>query len=287
MKRTIAFLLVLILVISLSIPAFADLEDKLGKHWSSKEIDKDFLLYYFSYLARENFKRLNPNEAIREDEFLLSFSSLLKNKGYTAVDLGFNKGIERMKMIKIVGNKLFSLKAINKNNIDLPFTDIDNITDEEREALKFLYALGIIQGQTNSKLNPHANTTQAEAIVVLQRVSDYLDKLKAEEEEAREIPFKLSGTTQTYTGEEGIRTKVEGDKVVVTITKMLPTPGYVVKVNRIVYEEGQYKVYLDITPPNPDAILPQVIVYKVITIEIDKNDLGDAPYNFVWGKIMV
>lgn len=287
MKRFIAFLLALMFVISLSAPVFADLEDKLGNHWSKKEMDKDFLLYYFPYLAREDFKRLNLNEPIKENEFLLSFSSLLKNKGYSTVDLSFRNGIMRIEMVKVIGDKLLSLKAFdNKEDVNLPFTDIHDITDEEREALINLYASGIICGQTNTKFNPYENTTQAEAIIVLQRVRDYLDSLGVGEEEEiviREIPFTLLGTTQVYTGEEGIKTKVEENRIVVTITKMLPTPGYIVKVHRIVYENGQNKVYLDITPPDKDMELPQVIVYKIITIEIDRDDLGDAPYSFVWG----
>lgn len=286
MKRVLAFVLVLMIVFSLSTPVFADLEDKLGNHWLKNEIDRDFLFYYFSYLAREDFNRLNPNEAIREDEFLLSFSSLLKNKGYSTVDLSFRNGIKRIDMVKVIGDKLVEIIDYDTiDNVELPFIDIEDIGDEEREVLKILYASGIIHGQTNTKFNPHTNTTQAEAIVVLQRVGDYLESIVVEEEEmvSRQIPFTLAGTIQSYTGEEGIKTRVEEDRLVVTITKMFPTPGYIAKVKEIVYENGEYRVYLDITPPDPDRELLQVVVYKIITIEIDKEELGDAPYNFVWG----
>lgn len=287
MKRIITFVLAMIIMFSISTPSFANLDDKLGNHWSRGEIDRDFLLYYFSYLAREDFKRLNPNEAIREDEFLLSFSSLLKNKGYATVELEFRQYIKRIEMVKIVGDKLIDIAEFADEDVELPFTDIEDITDEELVALKKLYSLGIIQGQSNSKLNPFANTTQAEAIVVLQRVRDYLNNLKVEEEEeevvTREVPFNLSGTIQAYTGEEGIIAREKENSVIVTITKMLPTPGYTVKVDKIVEKNGEYKVYLDITPPDKNMELPQVIVYKTITIEIEKDELGEPPYKFVWG----
>lgn len=283
MKRIITFVLVLTVILSVSAPAFADLEDILGNHWLKAEMDKDFFLYYFSYLAREDFKRFNPNEAIREDEFLLSFSSLLKNMGYSTAELKFRNGIKRIEMVRAIGDNLFNIADIQADDVELPFTDISDIADEELMALKKLYSAGIIKGQSNSRFNPYAYTTQAEAVVVLQRIRDYLSSLDKDKTASREIPFTLSGTIQSYTGEEGIKTKVEDSKVVVTITKMLPTPGYIVKVEKIVKENEEYRVYLSVTPPDPDSIVPQVIVYKIITIEIDKSELGEPPYSFVWG----
>lgn len=283
MKRLVTFVLALMIITSASIPVFADFNDKLGNHWLKAEIDRDFFLYYFSYLAREDFKRFNPNESIREDEFLLSFSSLLKNMGYSTVELGYNNGIKRIEMVRVIGNKILDIVNNQADDVELPFEDISNITDEELIALKKLYSVGIIQGQSNSKLNPYAYTTQAEAIVVLQRVRDYFNRLKEDETALREIPFTLSGTIQSYTGEEGIKVRTEDSKVIVTITKMLPTPGYTVKVGKIVKENENYKIYLDIIPPDPESIVPQVIVYKIITIEIEKDELGEPPYSFVWG----
>lgn len=283
MKRIITFVLVLTVILSVSAPAFADLEDILGNHWLKAEMDKDFFLYYFSYLAREDFKRFNPNEAIREDEFLLSFSSLLKNMGYSTAELKFRNGIKRIEMVRAIGDNLFNIADIQADDVELPFTDISDIADEELMALKKLYSAGIIKGQSNSRFNPYAYTTQAEAVVVLQRIRDYLSSLDKDKTASREIPFTLLGTIQSYTGEEGIKTKVEDSKVVVTITKMLPTPGYIVKVEKIVKENEEYRVYLSVTPPDPDSIVPQVIVYKIITIEIDESELGEPPYSFVWG----
>lgn len=284
LKRVMAILLIGLLITSISVPSFADLDEKLGNHWSKDEIDSDFLLYYFSYLAREDFKRLEPDGDIREDEFLLSFSSLLKDKGYSALELSFKNELKRIEMVKIVGQKLFELKDVDVDDVVLPFADIYDIDEEEKVILTKLYSIGIIQGQSETKFNPYANTTQAEAVVVLQRVKDYLENVKVVEDNAsREIPFTLLGSVQTYSGKEGIVTQVEEDKVIVTITKKFPTPGYKAEIEKIVEENGEYKIYLDITPPDKDSILPQVITYKTITIEINKDDLGDAPYNFVWG----
>lgn len=306
MKKVIVFLLIFMLSISVANPVLATgMEEKLGDHWSKEMIDRDFLLYYFPYLAKENFNRLSLNEAIYEDEFLLSFSSLLKENGYSTAEIGWRTTISRIEMVAVVGEKLLEIRTIESDTEDMPFTDIDEITEEQREVLANLYDEGIISGQSRTKFNPYADTTQAEAIVVLQRVNSLLNDLNSEEEpedqeepeesekpedpeeEPEEVSFNLSGIVQSYSGKEGINTKIEVDKVLVSATKMFPTPGYTVEVERIMDDNGEYKIYLDITPPSEDSIQPQVITYKTITVVIDKEDLGESPYNFVWGDFMV
>ncbi|MBZ2175015.1 protease complex subunit PrcB family protein [Schnuerera sp. xch1] len=292
MKRAVVFLLILIFSISITSAVFADMNEKIGNHWSGGQINRDFLLYYFPYLAKENFKRLSPEEPINEDEFLLSFSSLLKEKGYTPVEVGWKTALDRIEMVRIIGEKLAELEVVEFDTKDMPFIDIDGITESQRQALSNLYSIGIIDGQSNAKFNPYAKITQAEAIIVLQRINNLLDNIANDEHidepgesrEPEEIPFTLSGIIQSYFGKEGINTRIQEDKGLVTATKMFPTPGYSVEVEKITKDNGEYKIYLDITPPDEESILPQVITYKTITMEIDKQYLGNPPYNFVWGN---
>ena len=274
MKKVVLFLLIFGVVMSSGTSALADMEDILGNHWSSKVIEKDFLIYYFPYLAKENFKRFDPNGTINEDEFSLSFSSLLKNNGYSNTPIGFKVELTRAKMAKFIGNKLMEIKLIAPSNEKLPFTDIGQVSTEEQKAIAALYHSNIIQGQSETIYNPTRKVTQAEAIIVLQRVSKLFDKTTS-------IPFKLSGAVQTYSGKEGITFKTEGDKVLVTITKEFPTPGYSMKVEEVLKHKNDYKIRLNITPPKKDSNQLQVITYKTMTIEIDKEQLGNPPYNFV------
>ena len=175
MRKLVTFLLMSLLVISLHTPSLANMEEKLGKHWSAKIIDKDFSAHYFPYLAKEDFHRLNPDEPISEHEFLLSFSSLLKNKGYSITRLGWNSKLTRAQMAMDVGEKLIEIEVIHHGSGDIPFTDIDGLSNEAKEVLASLYHRGIIKGQSTTRYNPYANVTQAEAIVVLQRVDQLLD----------------------------------------------------------------------------------------------------------------
>lgn len=274
MRKVMSFLLIFVITMSLGAPVFATMEEKLGNHWSKKMIDKDFLLYYFPYLAKEDFKRFNPNESVYEDEFLLSFSSLLKDNGYLNGLIGWKRELTRAEMSKIVGKKMMEVNLIKSSNKKLPFTDINDLSQEEQKTIDALCQAGIIKGQSNTIYNPKRNVTQAEAVIVLQRVETLLDKVSS-------IPFKLSGVVGAYSGKEGVTSKSEGENLLVTITKEFPTPGYSMKVEKIVRDEGEYKVYLDITPPSKKGIQLQVITYKTITIAIDKKDIGNPPYKFV------
>lgn len=290
MKKIVAVLLIFVLLVLAEGPVFGNsLDDELEKHWAKDELNKTFLLYYFPYIGRDSFKRLNLDGPIYEDEFSLSFSSLLKEKGYSAVEVGWKKELKRIDMVKIIGNKLVELKVIDPTNdkAQLPFVDVYDIEENLCKLLASLYNAGIVRGQSNNNFNPYANLTQAEAVIVLQRVGSLLDELMPKEEpveEPIEIPFSLSGIVQSYSGVENIISKIEGDKVLVTATKEFPTPGYSVELEKIVKYNGEIKIYINITPPSKESILPQVLTYKTISIVIDKGYLGEPPYNFVWGN---
>ncbi|WP_025640690.1 protease complex subunit PrcB family protein [Schnuerera ultunensis] len=277
MKRAVVLFLIFVLVMPSSAFGSTGMEQKLGNHWSKERIQKDFLLYYFPYLARENFNRLNPNDPFYEDEFLLSFSSLLKEKGYTRTEIGWKMKMTRIDMAQILGKKLLDIKAIKSSDGTIPFTDMEGISVEKKKALADLFHAGLINGQSKSKFNPYAYATQAEVIILLQRISDFLDQIS-------NIPFTLSGMVQSYSGVEGISSKSENNKVFVTITKSFPTSGYSMEIERILREEDKYKVYLNITPPSKNSEHLTVITFKTITVEIDKVNLGDPPYSFVWGN---
>ena len=96
-----------------------------------------------------------------------------------------------------------------------------------------------------------------------------------------EIAFEALGIVQSYNNQEELIVKEENDKVLLTITKQFPTPGYTMTVDKIMREGKNYKIYFNIVEPRPDMILPQVITYKTLTIEIDKNLLNEPPYNFI------
>lgn len=160
------------------------------------------------------------------------------------------------------------------HNVNLSLKNGIFIMKENTDALKILYNNKIIVGDTNSNFNPNKNLTQVEAIVVLQRVKGVLESMN-------KIAFKTLGIVQSYNNQEELIIKEEEARVLLTITKEFPTPGYTMTVDKIMREGDNYRIYFNIVKPKADMILPQVIAYKTLTLEIDKDLLCEAPYNFI------
>lgn len=272
MKRLTISLLIILLILSSTV-VHANIAEKLANHWANDMIDRTFLAYYFPYLARDNFARFEPNGEIVDQEFTLSMVSLFKDNNYTVSSIGEYNNISREGIVNKIGAGLIEIGFENEN-IELPFKDINTMSTNSIELLRVLYKNGIIVGENNSTFSPKRNLTQAEAIIILQRVKEVLENMNT-------VAFETVGIVQTYNNQEEIIVTENGEKIMVTITKSFPTPGYSMDVYKIRKEKDGFRVYIDITPPKSDSIQLQVITYKTLTMEIEKNLLGNPPYNFI------
>lgn len=254
--------------------SYGTIAEKLENHWANSEINRTFVAYYFPYLAKENFSKFEPNGNISEQEFTLSIASLFKDYNYDILVSGSFENISRGDMVKNLGSKLAEIGLEYDKDLDIPFKDVNNLPSDSIELLRILNNHGIILGDTNSTFSPDRKLSQVEAIIILQRSKEVLEKMNT-------VDFKTLGIVQSYNNQEEIIIKEENDKVLVTITKQFPTPGYSMSVNKIRRDRDGYRVYFNITPPKADSIQLQVITYKTLTMEIDKNLLNGQPYNFI------
>jgi hypothetical protein len=274
--KKITSVLLIVGIIGMSVTSFASMEDKLGSHWSKAYIEKEFLSYYFPYLAKDNFSRFNPNGDITKQDFAMSLASLFKDYDLdsTATNIGVESSLTRKELVDTVGGKLKELDVTVKNR-ELPFKDINTMGNDSIELLKIVYDLEIIYGVSETSFAPNNKLSQAEAIIILQRLKGALENMQ-------KIPFDTKGVVQTYNNQESLIVKDLDDKVTLTITKEFPTPGYSLSVKRIINTKDGYKVFLDSTPPKEGMMQMQVITYKTITVEIDKKALiKPAPYTFI------
>ena len=271
MKR-VSILLIIAIILSSSL-SFASISDKLENHWSDSQINRAFVAYYFPYLSRDSFAKFEPDGNISEQDFILSIASLFKDLGYDISLDGSPADVSREQMVNILATRLKDVGMELGKDTNLPFKDINTMSNDSIELLRLLYSNNIILGDSNTSFNPSRNLTQAESIIILQRVKGVLERMNT-------IIFKTLGIVQSYNNQEEIIIKEEPDKLLVTITKEFPTPGYSMTVNKILKERGSYRVYFDITPPPADSVQIQVITYKTLTLEIDKNQLNGGPYNF-------
>ncbi|MFA5575912.1 MAG: S-layer homology domain-containing protein [Tissierellaceae bacterium] len=270
MKR-ITFLALALLII-FSTMAFASAGEKLSNHWSKDYIELDFLAYYFPYLARDGFGKFNPESIIKSGDFSLSLASLSKdyNMDISIENFGLSKNLSRKEAVVFIGGKILEDDTLKYDKKDIPFLDINTMDKESIELLKVLYNLGIIYGVSEKKFDPDRELTQAEAVIILQR-------LKAVWEELKDVDFVLKGMVQSYSSQEDIIVKEEEDRVLVTITRQFPTPGYSMNVEKILRDKGQCRIYLNIDLPRADTDQAQVITYKTMTIEIEKEELTQGP----------
>lgn len=273
MKRVTSILLIIGILISSSI-SYASVSDKLRDHWANNLIDRTFLAYYFPYLAKDNFERFEPNGSISDMDFSISLASLLKEYNFNVSGIGSSSFISRSEMVDRVGNKLLEIGLNNTDNNEIPFKDINTMSASSIELLRLLYNNNIIVGDSNSSFSPDRYLSQVEAILILQRVKEVLENMNT-------IAFNTTGIVQSYNSQEEIIVKPQDDKVIVTITKEFPNPGYSMSVSRIKKEGDKYRIYFQITPPSPNSMQLQVITYKTLTIEIDKDLLDSPPYNFI------
>lgn len=275
MKKIVSITLVLLILMT-TVTAFAKIDEKLSNHWSKGLIQKDFVAYYFPYLAKDGFNKFNPNEYILKKDFALSLASL--SKDYDLIqstnNIGIYESLNRAEVVELIGKKLIEIDELKIGNKELPFKDINTMNKESIELLRVLYNLGIINGVSEKDFAPNNKLTQAEAIIILQRVKGVLEGMK-------EVAFNITGIVQSYNNQESVLVKEEKEKVLVTLTKEFPTPGYGLGVEKIVVEENGYRIYLDITPPKEGSMQLQVITYKTMTIEIEKKALKQSlPYTF-------
>lgn len=280
MKRLVTVLLIFIILFT-SVFAMASMDAKLEDHWSKDYIEKEFIAYYFPYLARDSFSRLAPREDIMKRDIAMSLASLSTDYDIeTSVEyLGSNKPLTREEIVVLIGSKLIGIEEIQHGNKKLPFQDINTMDKDSIELLRLLYNLEIINGISNTKFAPDRKLNQAEAIIILQRLKGVLEGM-------RKVSFNISGMVQSYSNQEAIVVKETENNVLITITKQLPTPGYGIGVEKILGINDEYKIILNIIPPKPGTISPQVITYKTITIEIKKKDLKlEQPYVFIVEEI--
>lgn len=270
--KKVSLILIISLILSSTV-AFASIEDKLSNHWSRDQLNVEFINQNFPYLSRDSYAAFGPNKDMLEIYFNLSTAAVFKNRGLEVSGLGRENPITRARMAQDLGKKLSSL-GFDQKVEGLPFIDIRNVSEETIEGLRILYNYGIVIGSPEGQFMPTKKLSQAESIIILQR----LDRLLREE---NEIDFKLVGIVESHNAQEELIVNDRGDKVLLTITKEFPTPGYSLNVDSIIKNKNVFKIKLTTKNPPRDSMQAQVITYKTISLEIDKSQLGEAPYNFI------
>ncbi len=300
MKKNIVILLIIALFLS-TLTAFAELELDLKGHWAESVVDKQFMKDHFKYVLIEDLKATDLNNTLDKQYLLLSLYTMLNehqkeiiekntdkenienavkflvNKEILEKDASMEGKVRRKEVVKYVMKTIELSKEIQLTNTNfIPFKDILGLEDEYKMYISKANMINIVKGYGDSTFRPEENTTVAEGIIFLQRLRGEIEEMN------KNIPFKVVEEKWYGTGTNNlITTSQSSNKIKVAITKEFPTSGYNFTVNRVEkYAHGKYKIHVDIKSPAPNSILLQVMSYKTITIELDRNLIDRGDYKF-------
>lgn len=277
-KKFISSALSLVLVVCIGLSGTALSNTKLSGHWAENLVKQDFMEKYFAKYAKDDFKNFMPDYNITYQDFKQSLSSILEEYGYEIeANIEENFMVTRKEAAIIIADELLRHGIIGQNKVSKnPFKDLEGLEKKQIDKIVLLHNLGILKGVSETAFLPEGKTTQIQAVIMFQRIMDFIKN-----NDKNNIPFKVIDEKTSYSSiEPGITVEDRDDKVFVSIVEQFPHPGYSVKVDGIKKQKDVYNIFLNVQEPDPTKMYTQVITYHNIVLEISKENLGNPPYSF-------
>lgn len=278
-KRIIS--LVLLLCILFTSTSMAMGIAKLDKHWAKKEIKEDFMNKYFAELCTDNYAKFNPDAALPAAIFAKAIETLSNEYGEFKVNIEANaEFFTREEMVDYIFDGVKNIKFVRNDKKDMNFVDIENMDKIRKEKLAYLVNKGILNGGADKKFNPQRKLTQAEGVLVVQRIHGIFRDNKSEKT-SKSLSFDVQNVSEGLTNnQETIYYKKDGDQILITFTLKFPNPGYTLGVEKVLLsEDNTITVYPQIVAPGPKTITLQVIAYKTVTIALKASETGEGPFS--------
>lgn len=136
MKKTVSFILSLIMLMALIAPVMVSAEDVVLSQWSEADVNRALKLHW---VEKDDF-----TQNIKRGEFCLIAEKMLLSSGLN----------------------------VNFFSMETPFTDIGEGYSGQTGAIKYLYCLGIIKGCSENLFCPDNYITREEAAVIFSRMTD-------------------------------------------------------------------------------------------------------------------
>lgn len=252
---------------------YADSTEDNKNHWLFENINEQFAKVMFPDTLNSSTKIALLDKSISVKEFNTIMNNFcIKNNIETTFteEEASIEGLLRKDAFKTISN----LIKTETCDVTLPFSDIENIEQDYISAIKKLYSLKIIKGVSNDLVKPNDQITLAQSIMLLQNFNDLL------EVNMKKISYKIISRENLGNSTEGISTKEKDDKIILTIIKAFPNPGYNMDIKNIIEKEnGEYLIDMKIISPERNKLYSQVITYRKINIEIDMHILKNQ-YKF-------
>lgn len=141
-------------------------KDVNKKHWAQKDIE---------YLAARGIilgvggEKFAPNAGIKATDFKTLLSRIYDGE----VELGNleeGKLLTRTELAVILKNTIGKNVKVDTTKLSQQFKDLKGLSNEEMEALAYVYELGILQGVSDVKMSPETTLTRAQVATVMVRL---------------------------------------------------------------------------------------------------------------------
>lgn len=284
-KRRLIGAWVGILLLGTATPVFAGMSERLEGHWSKGVLKENTVTEFFPTKAEKDFAKLLPKQQMMRSEVVDALNLLYKKYGKMLLENP--ESTEKMKRGDIIPllAPAFRTKenTLPSANINLTFEDMKGISQDRFGLLQLLVERKILNGVSKTLFAPDRVMTQSEVMITVQRLARMLERERAETQlqTGKEIKFRLIGQSQSYNDSEGFFFREEEETVRLSIIKRFPTPGYALQVDKILAGTKGLLIKWHVDFPAADLVVPQVITYQTLSIEIPKSELPkDTPLEF-------
>lgn len=269
-KFLLSMILIFILVFNSTL-ILANTDDKSKEHWVYKFMHQKFLNMYLDKIV----DKFDPDLTITKGEFLRQLNALYSEE-FNPLDFDDSRDpLTRREAVKFIIDIIEKHETVvYKETKQNKFKDLKSLNSDYVDSIMKAYNLGLISGYSEDKFAPFNKVTEAQAAILLQRISDMYNI------DLMIVPFKVKESKRVF-DHSPTKVKELNDKVLVTVTVEFPTSGYRFSVDKIAKGVNNvYNIYLNVISPDANGYQLQVITYKSITIEIDKSDLNSDSYSF-------
>lgn len=276
-----AFVVVSVLPALLAVrnPVFAEaypgIAAKIKGHWSEKYLKPQIIELYLPQYAVESFAKFEPSAFMAQSAAYHALKAMYKEYGLRALNArdDINKVLKRRDILVLLAP--ISEKHTSEIIPEGKFEDINHLTSEEQKNLAILEHLGILKGVSAKHFAPDRDMTQSEVVIVLQRVYDLVANPFADvlPKKMEKLTFVTSDYVRSYDSAEGTAFSEDESSLYITVTKRFPTPSYTLHIMQIYASEQGFHVDLKTKGLLDGAMVPQVITYESITVQIPKSDI--------------
>lgn len=267
--------------------SFEDLSD----HWAEGEI---MTLYEKGYVKGVSKTQMNPSGTLSRMESVVLVHRLVADslavddeKWYEAAvrdakkklwipmwsEAELNQTMTRLEMIQMIYSAEMPAPAAYADVSIEQYTDLDTVDSTYHDAIKWATATGILKGQNGNRIMPDEALTRAEGMVIVNRLLTYRETENPEEVVMNPVDKMVGYSVKPLENNQSELIISWGEK---------PTGGYVIKIDKVLFNEADIVVYYTTSAPNPDDLVTQAITYPKDSVIVSTEKIKDRKVKLIY-----